>query len=154
MAQSLPNGSNRPTMTRILLLIPLIGLVSSDVDDKKAVERAVLDYVEGVYEMKPDLIRRSVHPELQKIGYWREDKKSPYKPGKMTFEQLVALSKKWNEGGKKAGPDAIKKVEVLDLLDQTAVAKLTAKWGIDYMHLAKYEGKWKIVHVMWQVHPN
>ncbi len=49
--------------------------------------------------------------------------------------------------------DAPKNVEVLDVLNQTASAKLTASWGIDYMHLAKYDGKWKIVQVLWQSPP-
>ena len=35
-------------------------------------------------------------------------------------------------------------------MNQTASAKLTAAWGVDYFHLAKYGGKWKIVHVLWQ----
>jgi hypothetical protein len=46
---------------------------------------------------------------------------------------------------------ALKQVVILDMLDQTASAKLVASWGIDYMHLAKYDGQWKIVNVMWQV---
>ena len=29
----------------------------------------------------------------------------------------------------------VQKVEVLDVMDQTAVAKVTASWGIDHMHL-------------------
>ncbi len=38
-------------------------------------------------------------------------------------------------------------------IDQTASVKLIAEWGIDYMHLAKYDGRWKIVNVLWQSHP-
>jgi hypothetical protein len=30
---------------------------------------------------------------------------------------------------------------------------VTALWGIDYMHLAKYDGKWKIVNILWQEPP-
>ena len=37
--------------------------------DRAAVERAALDYVEGVYEVKPELIERSVHPDLAKVGF-------------------------------------------------------------------------------------
>ena len=40
-----------------------------------------------------------------------------------------------------------------DVLNQTAAAKLTAMWGVDYMHLAKYDGKWKIVNILWQETP-
>ena len=47
----------------------------------------------------------------------------------------------------------IKEVAVLDVLDQTAVAKVTANWGIDYMLLAKFEGRWKITQILWQSHP-
>ena len=44
-------------------------------------------------------------------------------------------------------------LQVLGEIDRrhTASAKLTADWGVDYFHLAKYEGKWKIVHVLWAV---
>ena len=42
---------------------------------------------------------------------------------------------------------------MLDVLDQTAVAKVTANWGIDYMLLAKFDGRWKIVEILWQSHP-
>ncbi|MGH9838243.1 MAG: nuclear transport factor 2 family protein [Blastocatellia bacterium] len=35
----------------------------------------------------------------------------------------------------------------------SASAKLVAEWGMDYFHLAKYDGKWKIVNVMWQSLP-
>ncbi|MFL5627186.1 MAG: hypothetical protein ACJ788_16520 [Ktedonobacteraceae bacterium] len=40
-----------------------------------------------------------------------------------------------------------------EVLDHTASVKLIAAWGIDYMHLAKYNGKWMILHVLWQTHP-
>ena len=47
----------------------------------------------------------------------------------------------------------ISSIEIFEVLDQTAAVKLTAFWGIDYMHLAKYDGEWKIVQVLWQSAP-
>jgi hypothetical protein len=35
-------------------------------------------------------------------------------------------------------------VVVLDVLDQTATAKVIASWGIDLL-MGKYDGKWKTV---------
>jgi hypothetical protein len=26
-------------------------------------------------------------------------------------------------------------------------------WGIDSLHLAKYDGRWKIINILWQAHP-
>ena len=39
------------------------------------------------------------------------------------------------------------------MLDQTAVAKVYAWWGTDYLTMARYEGEWKIVQVLWQSPP-
>jgi hypothetical protein len=49
--------------------------------------------------------------------------------------------------------DAKKEIVIYDVSDQTASAKLTAHWGIDYMHLAKFDGKWKITDILWQTPP-
>ena len=135
-----------------LIVVPIIAASMANAGEKKAVERAVLDYVEGVYQVKPELIERSVHPELNKFGFARRSADQEYRRIPMTFKQLVALAGRYNRDGR-VPKDAPKNVEVLDVLDQTASAKLTASWGIDYMHLAKYDGRWKIVHVLWQTAP-
>lgn len=52
-----------------------------------------------------------------------------------------------------AGREAVrqpKEVVVFDVRNQTASAKVTAMWGVDYMHLAKHEGRWKILNIVWQ----
>ena len=67
----------------------------------------------------------------------------------MTFAELLELSKRYNEDGKMP-ENAPKEVTVFDVQEQIATAKLTAWWGTDYMHLAKYDGKWMIVNILWQ----
>ena len=137
------------TLTTAVLALSMIGLKAPS-DDHKAVKRAVQDYVEGFYEAKPELIERGVHTDLVKYGFWRRTAEEKYKGGAMTFDQAVELAKKWNADGKQ-GTDLKYDIQLLDVADQTAAAKLTAKWGIDYMHLAKNDkGEWKIHHVMWQ----
>jgi hypothetical protein len=136
----------------ILVLIQSSGMGDPADTEKRAVKRAVLDYCEAAYEMKPELLERSVHPDLHKFGFHRRSLEQPYRRIPMTYDQLVELAKVWNANGK-FGKDALKEVKVFEVLDQTASAKLTGAWGIDYIHLAKYEGKWKIVQVLWQSHP-
>jgi len=120
--------------------------------DREAVRQAALDYVEGVYEVSPQRIERSVHPDLVKRGFYIKKGETVYSSSPMTFTELVNLSKTYNKSGKlpKTAP---KEIVVLDVLDQTASVKLTAVWGIDYMHLAKYDGKWMIVNILWQSPP-
>ncbi len=121
--------------------------------EREAVRQAVLDYVEGVYHVQPERIERSVHPSLAKVGYWRGNDADTYREGRMTFEQLVELAGTWNEDNRRKVEEAPKKIDILDLMDQTATVKLSALWGVDYMHLAKIEGRWMILNVLWQSYP-
>ena len=120
--------------------------------DREAVRQAALDYVEGVYEVAPQRIERSVHPDLVKRGFYIKKGETNYSGSPMTFTELVNLAKTYNKSGKlpKTAP---KEIVVFDVLDQTASVKLTAVWGVDYMHLAKYDGKWMIVNILWQSPP-
>lgn len=119
-------------------------------NDKDLVYAAIEDYVDALYLVQPDRIKKSVHPELMKKGFWKAKDKTVYAyDGIMTFEQLVDLAGKWNAKGW-LPKDAVKKIEIFDVQDQTASAKLTAHWGTDYFQLAKFDGKWMIVNILWQ----
>ena len=41
------------------------------------------------------------------------------------------------------------KVQVLDMSDRIASVRTDASWGIDYMHLARLNGEWRVVNVLW-----
>lgn len=119
--------------------------------DREAVRLAALDYVEGIYTVQPERIQRSVHSALVKRGFYKKDASTPYVEMPMTYDQLVTLSKNWNRDGTR--DTSVKRVEVYDVLDQTAVAKVTASWGVDYMLLGKFDGTWKITQILWQSPP-
>ena len=134
-----------------LSAFPATGYAQISAADKEAVRLAALDYLEAIYNVQPERIERSVHTTLVKRGFYKKDASSPYVEMPMTYEQLVKLASNWNKDGKR--DTSIKEVAVLDVLDQTAVAKVTANWGIDYMLLGKYDGTWKITQILWQSHP-
>jgi putative lumazine-binding protein len=136
-----------------LSLLPFCSAQAQTDADREAVRQAALDYVEGIYNVDPSRIERSVHPKLAKLGFYRPPADDAYRPGvTMTFERLVEIAKNYNKEGK-LPKDAPKEVTILDVLDQTASVKLVAEWGVDYMHLAKFDGKWMIVNVLWQSPP-
>ena len=118
--------------------------------DREAVKQAMLDYVEGVYEIDPTRIERSVHPDLAKRGFFVNEHETT--ESTMSFAEFVEHAKTYNKNGQ-FPPDAPKEIIIYEVLDHTASAQLIAAWGIDYIHLAKYNGTWKIVHVLWQTHP-
>lgn len=137
----------------LLLSFPAYGYSQDTKTDRTLVIEAVEDYVLGLYEVEPERIALSVDTTLHKIGYYDYEGKSYYHVP-MTYQQLYDLSAKWNKDGNQANDQSPKKIEIYEVHDRTASAKLTAMWGIDFMHLSKSNsGKWKIMNIMWQAPP-
>ena len=143
----------KKTIILFLSMLALSFAVSAQTnDDQEAVRQAALDYIESVYDVNPAKAERSVHPDLAKRGFFIKKGETAYTPSTMTFAQLVELAKSYNKNGQ-VPKNAPKEVVIYEVSDQTASAKVTASWGIDYMHLAKYDGKWKIINILWQSPP-
>ena len=121
--------------------------------DREGVRRAVLDYVEGFYEGDTVKIVRSIRPEAKKYGFFIPRDSTRYAGEAMSFQEMIDYAKNVKARGRPTPATAPKQVDILDVADQTAAAKLTAWWGIDYLQLAKYDGKWMILHVLWQSPP-
>lgn len=122
-------------------------------NDKELVRRAVLDYVEGFYEGDTAKLTRSIHPEVHKYGYWIPKGKTAYEGEAMTWPEFLSYANRVKANKRFQPPTAKKIVTVFDVLDQTASAKLEAYWGVDYLLLAKYNGRWMITNVVWQDPP-
>jgi hypothetical protein len=123
------------------------------VDERVQVRRAVLDYVEGFYEGDSTKHVRSVVPEVFKFGYWIPRDSTRYQGGQMTWPEFHAYTNRVKANKRFAPPTAPKEIVIFDVLDQTASAKLTASWGVDYLLLAKRDGRWMVSHVLWQTKP-
>lgn len=121
--------------------------------DREAVRRAVLDYVEGFYEGDSTKLVRSVRPEVFKYGFWRARDSTRYAGEQMSWPEFLAYARRVKANNRQAPATAPKQIELYDVQDQTASAKLTASWGTDYLLLGKYDGKWMIGSVMWQGPP-
>jgi hypothetical protein len=126
---------------------------SSPADQREQVRRAVLDYVEGFYEGDTTKLVRSIRPEVFKYGFWIPRDSARYHGERMPWSEFLAYANRVKANNRQAPATAPKQVEIYDVLDQTASAKLTASWGIDYLLLAKYDGRWMITHVLWQTPP-
>lgn len=121
-------------------------------EDAEGIRRAAMDYIEGWYAGDGARMERSLHPELAK----RMVKTDP-KTGKSVLEQMSALTlvQDTRQGwGKSTPPEKQQKdLTILDVYGGAATAKLVASEWIDYLHLTKYDGEWKIVNVLWELKP-
>ena len=143
-----------PAILLALAAILVAPVAAQSADDTAGVEAAVEDYLLGIYDVEPERMERSVSKDLVKFGYFRPSAEAEYRAAPMNYEQLHRLASQWNVDNRQGpGEDTPREIEVLDVLDKTAAAKLTAHWGVDYFQLEKIDGKWMIRHVHWQSPP-
>ncbi|MEP7001290.1 MAG: nuclear transport factor 2 family protein [bacterium] len=141
----------------ILLAIVLFGFTpnafAQTPQDRDGVRRAVLDYVEGFYEGDTAKLVRGIRPEVYKYGFDWMAKEKKYVGERMTWDEILDYARRFKARGRPTAATAPKQVDLLDVQDQTASAKLTAWWGTDYVLLAKFDGQWMITSVLWQSPP-
>ena len=121
--------------------------------EREGVRRAALDYLEGFYEGDSAKIVRSVRPNVRKVGYFTPRGQTRYEAEEMSYAEMIGYANNFKKSGRTTPASAPREVIVGEINDQTATAKVVAWWGIDYLQLAKYDGKWMIVNVMWQSPP-
>lgn len=142
-------------MKNLILTLMLFAFVSityaQKAQEKEGVTRACQDYLDGFYKGDTAKIINSIKPSLNKLGYWKNKETGAYEnEGYMTYEQAKSYSKRVLERKNFPKADAPQKVEVLDIMNTIASAKVTAWWGTDYILLSKNNGKWMIEQVLWE----
>jgi hypothetical protein len=123
---------------------------SSDAD-KAAITATALDYIEGWYEGNAERMERALSPDLAKRIVRTNEK------GQSALQQMSAMTlvQYVRQGGGKNTPKEKqqKDVTILDAYENAASVKIVASDWIDYLHMAKYNGRWVIVNVLWELKP-
>lgn len=116
-----------------------------------AIKQTALDYIEGWYEGNAERMERALHPELAK-RIARSNQQGQSRLDQMSAMSLVLGTRR---GGGKSTPaeKQQKDVTVLDVFENAASVKIVASEWVDYLHMAKFNGKWVIVNVLWELKP-
>jgi len=134
----------------MLTILPL-GLLAQSAADSSAIRQAALDYIEGYYMGDGPRMERALHPELAKRIVRTNDQ------GQSRLDQMSAMTLVMGTraGGGTRIPAAERRsdVTILDIYQNAASAKIYASGWVDYLHLAKSNGRWVIVNVLWELHP-
>lgn len=120
--------------------------------DSAGIRAAALDYIEGWYSADASRMTRALHPELAKRMVETDPKSHESKLGQMGAKQLIGYTK---EGGGRDTPAQRrqKDVSILDIYQGAASAKVIASDWVDYLHLTRWNGRWVIVNVLWELKP-
>ena len=148
-------------LSMLFLMILLVSMVqvnaqttkptAPSTSDAELIKQAALDYIEGWYEGNGERMERALHPDLAK-RIVRSDDRGRYSLGQMSAMSLVQSTR--SGGGNDTPKEKQQKdVTVLDIFGNAASAKIIASDWIDYLHLAKWRGRWVIVNVLWELKP-
>jgi len=120
--------------------------------DSAGIRAAALDYIDGWYAADGARMERALHPELAKRNVYTDPQS-----GRSRLIQMSALTliNGTRGGGGSRIPAAERRSEVtiLDIFQNTASVRVRAASWVDYMHLAKWNGRWMIVNVLWENDP-
>ena len=123
--------------------------------DRQAVEKAMMNYLEGFYEGDTLKLAESLRPGMYKTGYWKNKSTGKYDfDGRMTYEEAIQYARNVLIKKNFAKPGSPKKVMVLDISKHTAAGKVHAWWGSDYILLSRQDGRWMIDQVLWEGPPD
>jgi hypothetical protein len=121
--------------------------------DTGAIRAAALDYAEGWYEGNADRMARALHPELVKRIVVRDTTTGESMVQGMGASVLIN-STRHGYGKETPKERQQKEVTILDIFENAASAKAVMADWIDYMQLAKVDGRWVIVNVLWERKPH
>ncbi len=142
--------TNLLLVTLITLAVSMTAYSQTDAD-REGVKRAALDYAESFYEGNGDKMESALSPDLAKrvANTNAQGRSSLGHMSAMTLVQIIRTG-----SGKNTPKDEqIKNVTILDMMTNSATVKLEMRDWVDYMHIAKMNGKWLIVNVLWEGKP-
>ena len=120
--------------------------------DSAGIREAALNYIEGWYDGDAQRMEKALHPELAK----RIVRTNPAN-GQSNLSSMSALTliNGTRNGGGKATPAANRRkdVRILDVFEGAATARVDASDWVDYLQLARWNGRWVIVNVLWELRP-
>ena len=136
--------------TRLLVatatLLTASPLAAQTAADTAAIKQTALDYIEGWYDGNAERMERAVHPDLAK-RIINTDQRGRNVLGHQSAMTLVLNTRR---GGGKEDTARRTDVRILDVFTNTASVRVDAGRWIDYLHIARWNGRWVIVNVLWE----
>ena len=119
--------------------------------DSAAIRQPAVDYLESWYAGDAERMEGCLHPDLAK-RIVRTDSNGVSRLDHMGAMKLVQ-NVRAGYGAKTPKERQQKDIVILDVFENTASVKAIASDWIDYLHVAKFNGRWVIINVLWELKP-
>lgn len=119
-------------------------------NDEAGIRRAALDYIEGWYTRDVSRMQRALHPEMVKRRVMRDSASGKPVLDHGDAKRLIEATRP-RPGEAPPRADRRREVHILDVHGNAATVKVDAEDWVDYLHLVRWDGEWKIVNVLWEL---
>lgn len=141
----------RKTLTLLILLVLSFAALAwgraSSSNEKAAVTAVAQNYMDAYYTSDSARMQKTLHPDFHKRTL-----KTVNGNMEISEDTVQSMVEGVRMGSGKEIPVAerVKQIEVLDVYrDAASVKVVTGRW-IDYMHLSKSNGEWRVLDVVLQ----
>lgn len=135
------------SITVVILVFFTLNVKSQTTNDSIQIKQAALDYIEGWYYRDAARVEKAVHFEFVKRSIFSAD----------SIDYLRTINKSQMDYITLHHPDRDYSLNadvfILDALSTVASVKLIFNECIEYLHVAKLNGKWKVVNNLFTVNP-
>ena len=143
--------------SRLFLLVSLFLLSSSllitptsaqSQADSTAIRQTAQDYLFGWYTADADRMERALHPALRKRMIYTHPTTGADSLNRQDASMLIAGTRQrspTSEDQRRA------EIRILDIYKDAASVRVDAERWVDYLHVAKWRGEWKVVNVLWEL---
>ena len=135
------------TITVIIMALITLNAKSQTTNDSIQIKQAALDYIEGWYYRDASRVDKAVHFEFVKRSIFSGD----------SIDFLRTINKSQMDYITLYHPDRDYQLDtevfILDAMSTVASVKLIFNECIEYLHVAKLDGRWLIVNNLFTVNP-
>ena len=134
----------------ILLVLSVAALAwgsTNSANEKTAIAAVAQNYMDAYYTADSARMQKTLHPDFHKRTLRTVNGRT-----EINEDNVQSMVEGVRMGSGKEIPPAerVQKIEVLDVYrDAASVKVVTGRW-IDYMHLSKMDGEWRVLDVVLQ----
>ena len=133
----------------IVTLALVFGSSQESESENDAIKQAALDYIEGWYEGSVERMDRALDPDLNKKGVQVIPKTGKTILNHLRKTNMVEYTRT-GTGRVEPGTDLQIDIAVHDVGANIASVRASSLKFVDYIHLARLDGRWQIINVLWE----
>jgi hypothetical protein len=128
--------------------VELLSTVTAPEAEINGIVQAITDYMEAWYGAGHEKLVDAIHPTIVKRKFYAIHGTGVYALRQVNAHQLIELAKDSDLHPQKPTSEWRNDIIIYDVFQDIATAKSVGSNWTDYIHLAKLDGRWQMMHVL------